>query len=323
MDNEKDFLLSNLINSLIKDEWTAVNAYESAIATLTDTGNLDVIAILEDIRDEEYVHIGQLESCLSLLKGDPTEHIEDGSEEGFEQLELPEEDEEEVELQTESLTEDYGDIQRIEHDEAYDIIDNHRPRGSFLTREGNKFIAIDNLTGDAWVEEFDTEEEAIKWLRYEEDGGEEFFEVQDADGNQIHLFDTEEEAIDYAEQDEDAQIVIKYTKYYDESGNEVDFEPDGKVWVRESNEKLKHLKEEKKPTLSEKEMKKIICDMITKYDASEEEIFDELQSQDPAVSRDTARRLYKMCNQRNEKLEKVAEKPTFDDLWEELEEIGE
>ena len=66
------------------------------------------------------------------------------------------------------------------------------------------------------------------------------------------------------------------------------------VWTRE---KLEHLKEEKKPTgLSEKEMKKIICDMVTKYDASEEEVFDELQSQDQSVTRDVAHRLYKMCN---------------------------
>ena len=211
MDNNRDFLLSNLINELVKDEWTAVNAYESAIATLIDTGNLDVIAILEDIRDEEYVHIGQLESCLSLLKGDPTEHIDDGSEEGFEQLELPEDDEEEI----------------------------------------------------------DVEEEQRK-------------------------SDEETKMFGLGEYSEDDEIV-------------------------ESAPLIEHRKE----TISKEQMKEIICDMITKYDASEEEIFDELQSQDPTVSRDTARRLYKMCNQRNEKLEKVAEKPTFDDLWEELEEIGE
>lgn len=261
MDNDRDFLLSNLINELVKDEWTAVNAYESAIATLTDTGNLDVIAILEDIRDEEYVHIGQLESCLSLLKGDPTEHIEDGSEEGFEQLELPEDDEvEEPKVETESLDLKESDqVAKYDYDEVAEVFDDIGGYGDYndIVNELMDRFHIDRDTAQSWFDQYE--------MTPEEDS-EDDFDTESLDRKKV---------------------------------------------------------ESKTNKLSEKEMKKIICDMITKYDASEEEIFDELQSQDPAVSRDTARRLYKMCNQRNEKLEKVAEKPTFDDLWEELEEIGE
>lgn len=262
MENEKEFMMTNLISTLIKDEWDAIEGYNGSIATLSDEAGMeDIISILEDIRDEEYVHVGQLESCLSILSGDPTEHIEDGSEEGFEQLELPEEDEEEFE---------------------------------------DKEIKTESMC-----------------LAEDDEDGEEFFEVQNADGDQIHLFDTEEEAIEYAEQDEDAFSVIRYEKYYDEDGEEVDFEPAGKVWSKKSNESLH---ESEKPTkVSEQEMKKVICSMIKQYDASEEEVFDEIQSADPKISKDTVHRLYQMCTgkkQTNESLES-----SFDEFWEELDDL--
>lgn len=94
MDNkDRQFIIANLINNLVKDEWEAVEGYNSAIATLSDFEGLEgILSNLEDIRDEEYVHIGQLQSCLSVLNGDPVEQIEDGSDEGFEKLELPEDD---------------------------------------------------------------------------------------------------------------------------------------------------------------------------------------------------------------------------------------
>lgn len=247
MDNEKDFLLSNLINSLVKDEWTAVNAYESAIATLTDTGNLDVIAILEDIRDEEYVHIGQLESCLSLLKGDPTEHIEDGSEEGFEQLELPEEDDEEddIELKDEPLTED--ELPRKEH-----------------------------TIKDMDVDEIKTRLKAVG------------FDDTDFMGKS----------------DKEIRAMLKISRRA--RGDDY-----LRKWNKERREK------EKSTKLSEKEMKKIICDMVTKYDASEEEVFDELQAQDPKVTKDIAHRLFKMCN-KSSVPESVKEDFDFDKTWGDL-----
>ena len=109
MDNvETNSLISNIISSAIKSEWDAIDIYNSSIVTLesSEEPNADkIIKVLEDIRDEEYVHVGQLESCLSLLRNNPTEQIEDGSEEGFEQLELPE-DEEEPELELEEDLDD-------------------------------------------------------------------------------------------------------------------------------------------------------------------------------------------------------------------------
>ena len=389
MDNEKDFLLSNLINNLVKDEWDAVAAYESAIVTLTDVDSLDIISILEDIRDEEYVHIGQLESCLSLLKGDPTEHIDDGSEEGFEQLELPEEDDEEdgIEPVAESLTEAVADgIERVNLVKAYDIIDNRKPIGSFLTREGDKFVAIDNTTGDAWTEEFDTEEEAIKWLNFEEDSKEdedivsttpkvgdyvswvekkvygrlinnpqvaldhnEKIEVYDSDtGKYQHVsakkfFDALEAGkIRVSESlkedtfaarlkgDTAGSTRYEFIKATDKEGarRQLDKKFSKKGWkvtdIGVADPKATNpydaLKKESKSGLSEKEMKKIICDMVTKYDASEEEIFDELQSQDQNITRDVAHRLFKMCN-KGSAPESVKEDFDFDKTWGDLNDI--
>ena len=39
------------------------------------------------------------------------------------------------------------------------------PIGLFLTKEGHKWVAVDNSTGDAWTEEFRWRYQAIRWLR--------------------------------------------------------------------------------------------------------------------------------------------------------------
>lgn len=70
-------------------------------------------------------------------------------------------------------------------------------------------------------------------------------------------------------------------------------------------------------SLSEDEMKEIICSMITKYDASEEETFDELQSTVPTIPRDLVHRLYQMCS--DNKTESLEENIfSFEEVWEEL-----
>lgn len=132
MDNN-ELMITNFINDLIKDEWNAIQSYNGAIATLEDFGEDEkikkVIAVLEDIRDEEYVHVGQLESCLSLVRGDPTEQIDDGTEEGFEQLELPEDDEEA------EINEEIDDI-KYPITDARDIEDNNYYKKLYVKQYG-------------------------------------------------------------------------------------------------------------------------------------------------------------------------------------------
>ena len=50
--------------------------------------------------------------------------------------------------------------------EALEALDNkepiHHAEGYFI--ENDTYVAFDNSTGDLWVEEFDTVQEAIDWL---------------------------------------------------------------------------------------------------------------------------------------------------------------
>ncbi len=59
-------------------------------------------------------------------------------------------------------------IKRVTREETNKIIDTRKPLGEFLEIGDNTFIAIDNSTGDAWVEEFEDIEECIAWLNGEE-----------------------------------------------------------------------------------------------------------------------------------------------------------
>lgn len=45
---------------------------------------------------------------------------------------------------------------------------NYRPLGKFYLEENGLFIGIDNETGEAWVEEFETLESCIDWLNSNE-----------------------------------------------------------------------------------------------------------------------------------------------------------
>ena len=44
------------------------------------------------------------------------------------------------------------------------IIAERKPIGLFYSKEGEKFIAVDNCNGNAWTEEFETKEDCIDFL---------------------------------------------------------------------------------------------------------------------------------------------------------------
>ena len=41
----------------------------------------------------------------------------------------------------------------------------YTPRGLFLAKDGRKWVALDNSTCNAWVEEFSRKHQAVRWLR--------------------------------------------------------------------------------------------------------------------------------------------------------------
>lgn len=91
--------IASILNSLIVDEFEAVEGYNSAISTLTaeDVEKYgDAIVILNDILDEENIHIGQLQEILKTIS-ESASNIEDGEKEAQEVLnDTPSEEEAEA-----------------------------------------------------------------------------------------------------------------------------------------------------------------------------------------------------------------------------------
>ncbi|HCL4480312.1 TPA: hypothetical protein N2D99_002400 [Clostridium botulinum] len=56
------------------------------------------------------------------------------------------------------------ECKEITINEASEIIENRKPLGAFWLKENKFYIAIDNTTGDAWTEEFNTKEECFQYL---------------------------------------------------------------------------------------------------------------------------------------------------------------
>lgn len=72
-----------IIRDLIRDEEEAIVGYEKAICNVLNT---DLIKVLEDIKNEELVHIGELKELLNRI-GVYDEHlINQGHEEAIEKL---------------------------------------------------------------------------------------------------------------------------------------------------------------------------------------------------------------------------------------------
>lgn len=56
------------------------------------------------------------------------------------------------------------EIHIVTKERLSDIIDQRDPQGLFLTLDEDKWIACDNSTGEAWIEEFQMRGWAINWL---------------------------------------------------------------------------------------------------------------------------------------------------------------
>lgn len=80
--------MATVISDLIKDEYEAIDGYNSAIATAEAEGFEDLVNVLTEIQAEENLHIGQLQAVMNTL--DPNAHlVDDGQQEGIEQLANP------------------------------------------------------------------------------------------------------------------------------------------------------------------------------------------------------------------------------------------
>lgn len=93
--------LANMFSALIRDEWEAIDGYNGTISTIKDIiksatedsdyadNSIDydgIIKVLEDIANEENLHVGQLQKALETVSPN-AESIRTGEEEASEQLE--------------------------------------------------------------------------------------------------------------------------------------------------------------------------------------------------------------------------------------------
>lgn len=77
--------LSSVVNALIQDEWQAIQGYKDAIVNFETSGNQEYTKILDDILNEENVHVGQLQSLLASIDSSAKE-IKTGEQEAASQL---------------------------------------------------------------------------------------------------------------------------------------------------------------------------------------------------------------------------------------------
>lgn len=66
-------------------------------------------------------------------------------------------------------------VQKISQEDARRLLNScdgtggrYEPLGLFYLEEREKFVGIDNSTGDAWTEEFPDKESCLRWLSREE-----------------------------------------------------------------------------------------------------------------------------------------------------------
>lgn len=81
-----NFGIASALNSLIQDEWQTIDAYSATICTVKEMGYTDMVNTLEDILQEENLHVGQLQMLLQLVQPS-AEKIDDGMKEAEEQVE--------------------------------------------------------------------------------------------------------------------------------------------------------------------------------------------------------------------------------------------
>ena len=92
--------IANTLNTLIRDEWEAIEGYNDALSTLRAMNGVEdengepvpdcegIVKVIEDIVNEENLHVGQLQKALELVSPN-AESIKTGDEEAEKQLTDP------------------------------------------------------------------------------------------------------------------------------------------------------------------------------------------------------------------------------------------
>ena len=84
-DEGPSYGMAETINSLIRDEWEAIDGYNSAIVMARNFGEEDVAESLTHIQNEENKHVGELQELLKRFTPS-ADKIEDGTKEAKSEL---------------------------------------------------------------------------------------------------------------------------------------------------------------------------------------------------------------------------------------------
>ena len=89
-EEKSEYGLNTLINSLITDEYEAIDGYNSAIVTLEAEGKSEFTDVIRDIIKDEQNHIGNLQILLKEIQPDVLDNFENGQKEAEEKLDITE-----------------------------------------------------------------------------------------------------------------------------------------------------------------------------------------------------------------------------------------
>jgi len=111
---------SNMLINAINGEWDTIELYNSIIATLSlekDKKYDAIIKILQDITNEENIHVGQLQKALEILSPN-TASIKDGEKEADEQISADDYDDITEGLLVEAETEETTEEQTVDSEKT-------------------------------------------------------------------------------------------------------------------------------------------------------------------------------------------------------------
>lgn len=108
-DKAVDEMAYNILTGLLNDKFESIANYNSIIASIKDQ---EVIDILHEIVEEEYIHIGQLQKIL--LNKAPVENAEELVDQGSEEVETPVDESLTESLEDEEIHDRLKDFQGME-----------------------------------------------------------------------------------------------------------------------------------------------------------------------------------------------------------------
>ena len=122
---EQNNAVATMLIDAINGEWETIDLYNNIIINLDGTRDADIIAVIQDIVDEENIHVGQLQRALAMVSPQ-TDKIADGEKEAEKQLAEPgaSEASEEPALESFTLDEDAPSESFELDEESDDVVKN-------------------------------------------------------------------------------------------------------------------------------------------------------------------------------------------------------